>query len=644
MIKLRFEKFATECGWDHLYIFDGTSALQSSTIGAYCGIVKQNHVLYATSGHAFLHFYSDMAYNMSGFEIEYSLVDKVVPKIEDISETDKYGNIWTKRPLPEGFSSRAGTSMVVVGGHVYAWGGYQFHTRDEVYDSRVWKFDGVGWSNITSNEDTQISLRYGGAMVAWSEETLIVYGGVSTNTSYQVLDDLWTFNITSRIWREITPVKQSARFLSNGWLPVANSGHSLVKVTFENGTSILVSYGGYSPSFGYLSSIQEFEIDTLDDLKIARDDESKIRVRLPFTFGERPNGSYGHVAMVDPKRPWLVYIYGGFKNSKLSDTLTVYNAQDRRFSRMVNSKMGSVNARWFHSGVVWRDDYLVYIAGNTHKDTIFSTGSLCFSNDVVIYSLKCNKWKLITVPAWYPRYGASAVLYDDKFLAIGGFNGALLDDYIQIELSENMLGGYFNVSDESCGIAPKDIKQCDEYYNKGMYQDNCTSCSHNNYWTPNDAYRKCSFCSGKCSENCQRAPTSNQCDILQEKQFACSYPNPKCASCVLSGCQYYMYTNKSAKQTNTICSVELRDPEQKNITVAKMNSTSSCLQSQMSFECGTFRSCEVCTQKHNCMWCGILGTCVSNEAHVTSFPFGQCHEWFQKSYCHKTTCKGSGND
>ena len=99
MIKLRFEKFATECGWDHLYIFDGTSALESSTIGAYCGIVKQNHVLYATSGHAFLHFYSDMAYNMSGFEIEYSLVDKVVPKIEDISETDKYENVWTKRPL-----------------------------------------------------------------------------------------------------------------------------------------------------------------------------------------------------------------------------------------------------------------------------------------------------------------------------------------------------------------------------------------------------------------------------------------------------------------------------------------------------------------------------------------------------------------
>ena len=77
------------------------------------------------------------------------------------------------------------------------------------------------------------------------------------------------------------------------------------------------------------------------------------------------------------------------------------------------------------------------------------------------------------------------------------------------------------------------------------------------------------------------------------------------------------------------------------LKVAKMNSTQECASSQMSFECGTYRSCELCTQKHNCMWCGILGTCVSNEAHVTSFPFGQCHEWFQKQHCFKTTCKVS---
>lgn len=49
-LELKLKEFKTECGWDHLYIFDGTSALKSKTIGAYCGIIKQQHVLYADSG------------------------------------------------------------------------------------------------------------------------------------------------------------------------------------------------------------------------------------------------------------------------------------------------------------------------------------------------------------------------------------------------------------------------------------------------------------------------------------------------------------------------------------------------------------------------------------------------------------------
>ena len=56
MIQLKLANFSTECGWDHLYIFDGTSALKSTTIGAYCGIVKQQHTMYATSGSVFLNF------------------------------------------------------------------------------------------------------------------------------------------------------------------------------------------------------------------------------------------------------------------------------------------------------------------------------------------------------------------------------------------------------------------------------------------------------------------------------------------------------------------------------------------------------------------------------------------------------------
>merc|ERR1711935_1079789 len=124
------------------------------------------------------------------------------------------------------------------------------------------------------------------------------------------------------------------------------------------------------------------------------------------------------------------------------------------------------NARWFHSGVIWRQEYLVFIAGNTHTDTVFSTGSLCFSNDIVVYSLKCNKWQLVTIPSWYPRYGA------------------LIDDFVQLELSPDMLRGYMDGSDsESCGIAPEGMAACGETYSKKTFlgTDKCTDCRHNNY-------------------------------------------------------------------------------------------------------------------------------------------------------------------
>lgn len=63
--------------WDHLYIFDGDSVF-ATLIAAYSGLlVKDGQVfqripeIVANSGKAYLYFYSDAAYNMSGFNISY---------------------------------------------------------------------------------------------------------------------------------------------------------------------------------------------------------------------------------------------------------------------------------------------------------------------------------------------------------------------------------------------------------------------------------------------------------------------------------------------------------------------------------------------------------------------------------------------
>lgn len=78
-ITLHIEEFATECGWDHLYVFDGDS-VDSPLLAVFSGLMYKDSYsirripeVTAASGSALIHFFSDDAYNMSGFNITYRL-------------------------------------------------------------------------------------------------------------------------------------------------------------------------------------------------------------------------------------------------------------------------------------------------------------------------------------------------------------------------------------------------------------------------------------------------------------------------------------------------------------------------------------------------------------------------------------------
>lgn len=103
-IRLRVEEFSTECGWDYLYIFDGDSVhspliavlryvklkflqnlyskmrfcdyffLNSGLMYTDNYAVRRLPEIVTTSGYALIHFYSDIAVNMSGFNISYRYV------------------------------------------------------------------------------------------------------------------------------------------------------------------------------------------------------------------------------------------------------------------------------------------------------------------------------------------------------------------------------------------------------------------------------------------------------------------------------------------------------------------------------------------------------------------------------------------
>uniref|UniRef100_A0A452T5M2 Attractin like 1 n=1 Tax=Ursus maritimus TaxID=29073 RepID=A0A452T5M2_URSMA len=79
VLRLRFNHFATECSWDHMYVYDGDS-IYAPLIAVLSGLIvpeiRGNETVpevVTTSGYALLHFFSDAAYNLTGFNIFYSI-------------------------------------------------------------------------------------------------------------------------------------------------------------------------------------------------------------------------------------------------------------------------------------------------------------------------------------------------------------------------------------------------------------------------------------------------------------------------------------------------------------------------------------------------------------------------------------------
>ncbi|XP_049880941.1 attractin [Pectinophora gossypiella] len=76
-LRVRLESFATECGWDHLYVYDGDSVRAERLLAVFSGVLENSETSWtrqviARSGSALLHFFSDDAYAMEGFNLTYA--------------------------------------------------------------------------------------------------------------------------------------------------------------------------------------------------------------------------------------------------------------------------------------------------------------------------------------------------------------------------------------------------------------------------------------------------------------------------------------------------------------------------------------------------------------------------------------------
>uniref|UniRef100_A0A8K9UUK2 Attractin-like protein 1 n=1 Tax=Oncorhynchus mykiss TaxID=8022 RepID=A0A8K9UUK2_ONCMY len=479
VLRLRFNHFATECSWDHMYIYDGDS-IYAPLVAVFSGLVvpetRGNETVpevVATSGYALLHFFSDAAYNLTGFHISYSvnscpnncsshgkcstgnsIASRVYCECEkywkgeacDIpycrnncgSPDQGYCDLTGEKscvcndswqgpdcalsvPSTESYwvmsnvkpfsqsLGRASHKAVVHGKLMWVIGGYSFN-YSSFHMVLNYNLESSTWDVVPINSGPL--QRYGHSLALYQDD-IYMYGGKLEAGSGNVTDELWVFNIPSRTWSLKNPSS-----LVQGQ-PYAVEGHSAHLAELTNGDVVMVVLFGYSPVYSYISKVQEYNIRTNS-------------WQVPETNGAIVQGGYGHSSVYDSSSR-CVYVHGGYKalpanKYGLVDELYRYEVQTQTWMILRESGL----ARYLHTAVLTSGTLLVF-GGNTHNDTSLSNGAKCFSADFLAYDMACDEWKVLPRPDLHRdvnRFGHTSVVSNGSMYVFGGFSGVLLNDVL----------------------------------------------------------------------------------------------------------------------------------------------------------------------------------------------------------------------
>uniref|UniRef100_A0A671L195 Attractin-like protein 1 n=1 Tax=Sinocyclocheilus anshuiensis TaxID=1608454 RepID=A0A671L195_9TELE len=498
VLRLRFNHFATECSWDHMYVFDGDS-------------------IYAPLVAVF------SAYNLMNKSPDCSLK---VPSAEPY---------WfLPNVKPDGQSlGRASHKVVVHGKLMWVIGGFTFN-----YNS----FQMVINYNLESSTWDIVPINGGplqcyGHTLALHKDDIYMFGGKLESGSGNVTDELWLFDTRSRSWSLRTP--------SPGLQvqPFAVEGHTAHIVDTRNGEPIMVVLFGYSPIYSYLSHIQEYNIRTYS-------------WSVAETNGALVQGGYGHSSVYDSSSH-SIYVHGGYKAlpaNKYSLVDHLYRYQVHTHTWFILKESGL--ARYLHSAVLISGVLLVF-GGNTHNDTSLSNGAKCFSSDFLSYDIACDEWTVLPNPNLHRdvnRFGHTAVVSNGSMYVFGDFSGVILNDmfvykpanceaFLEVDLRQSSGPGVRCVWIEErcvpwdsshandsvpasfCPARTSD-KQCKQF-------SDCVSCTANS----ND----CQWCEDKkcisSSSNCTVSVKNfTKCSVRSEQ--VCS-KLVNCRSCLLNiNCQW----------------------------------------------------------------------------------------------------------
>ncbi|XP_037554056.1 attractin-like protein 1 [Nematolebias whitei] len=320
-LRLRFSHFATECSWDHMYVYDGDS-IYAPLIAVFSGLVVPEAggretvpEVVTTSGYALLHFFSDAAYNLTGFNIAYSInscpnncsghgrcsaahsaAGPVFCECEDYwkgeacdvpycredcgSPDHGYCDLtgeklcvcndswqgpdctlpvpstdafWTLLSIKPSAQSlgRASHGALVHSGLMWVVGGYSFNYSN-YHMVLNYNLDSSTWDVVPISS---APLHRYGHSLALHEDDIYMFGGKLETGTANVSDELWVFNIPTRSWSPRKPAPPPP--------PYALEGHTAHVVQLVSGEPVMLTFFGYSPIYSYINKVQEYNIKML---------------------------------------------------------------------------------------------------------------------------------------------------------------------------------------------------------------------------------------------------------------------------------------------------------------------------------------------------------------------------------------------
>uniref|UniRef100_A0A096MCK5 Attractin-like protein 1 n=1 Tax=Poecilia formosa TaxID=48698 RepID=A0A096MCK5_POEFO len=415
-----------------MYVYDGDS-IYAPLIGVFSGLVvpeaKEKESVpevVTTSGYALLHFFSDAAYNLTGFNIAYSInscpnncsghgrcgagnseAGRVYCECDEYWKGEACAVPYCRDDCgspDHGYCDLTGEKLCVCNDSWQA----SFVEKMFLALLHSYNLDTSVWDVVPASSGPLY--RYGHSLALY-QDCIYMFGGKLETGPANITDELWLFNIPTRSW---LPQKPASAPL------YALEGHTAHVVILPNGDPVMLVFFGYSPIYSYINKVQEYNI------------RSNLW-QVVSVGGAVVQGGYAHSSVYD-QAGGCVYIHGGYtalSNNKygLVDHMYRYVVSTRTWYYIgclletnyqylflqiptsneieeiilqlveVNTRQIPMSAlkgklilresrlpRYLHSAVLLSGTMLVF-GGNTHNDTSLSNGAKCFSTDFLAYDI-----------------------------------------------------------------------------------------------------------------------------------------------------------------------------------------------------------------------------------------------------------------